>query len=87
MAEPEVALKPYAFYSGYTGYDAGLEDSMYGARGAAFPTSPAYTISGEEKPAKKTKIGASSGGIISRFLNSATVGYERRGTRLGPVGF
>ena len=32
----------------------------------------------EEKPAKKAKMANTNGGIISRFLNSATAGYERR---------
>ena len=41
-----------------------------------------YTTS-EEKPAKKAKVQQAGvgGGLISRFLNSATMGYERRGVR------
>ena len=37
----------------------------------------------EEKPAKKAKTGGMGGGIISRFLNSATAGYERKGIKIG----
>ena len=40
------------------------------------PKQPIYQ--GEEKPAKKPRMANTSGGIISRFLNSATAGYERR---------
>lgn len=69
MAEPELAYK----YP-YTGYEDGaLEgESLYRCRpGYAAYTSYALN-GGEEKPAKKVKMGNASGGIISRFLNSAT---------------
>ncbi|MCJ1438802.1 hypothetical protein MMC27_008192 [Xylographa pallens] len=73
MQEPELAYK----YPGYPGY----EDSVDGE--ALYRLRPSY----EEKPAKKAKTSSSSGGIISRFLTSATGGYERRGARLASVGF
>lgn len=52
--------------------------------GSGRPALSAYS-SYEEKPAKKAKTGYGGGGIISRFLNSATSGYERRGMKLGSV--
>ncbi|MCJ1381793.1 hypothetical protein MMC17_004904 [Xylographa soralifera] len=74
MQEPELAYK-HPYYPGY-------EDSVDGE--ALYRLRPSY----EEKPAKKAKTASSSGGgIISRFLTSATGGYERRGARLASVGF
>ncbi|MCJ1410424.1 hypothetical protein MMC19_004509 [Ptychographa xylographoides] len=71
VVEPELAYK----YP-YSGYE---DDSLY----------PTYAIGrGDEKPSKKARTmnATGGGGIISRFLNSAT-GGERRGMRLASVGF
>ena len=79
LAEPEVVLKPYYAYRGYTGYDHGQEmDGSYVLQAHGYSTL-------EEKPAKKAKT-SQTGGILSRFLNSATGGYERRANRSASVG-
>ncbi len=76
----------------YAGMGYGMEDvdageSMYRLK----PALGAHQLSfGEEKPAKKAKMsggnpgagGGVGGGLIARFLNSATMGYERKGTRV-----
>ena len=78
ITEPESAFRyPYS--------GVGYEDSSYGEEGVYTLRRPVYP-SLEEKPAKKAKTGNVGGGIISRFLNSATAGYERRGGRLAAVG-
>ena len=77
ITEPELAFK-YPYTNMAMGYDESYTvegESPYRVRGGTYP-------GGEEKPAKKAKMGNSGGGIISRFLNSATGGYERRGARL-----
>ena len=75
VAEPEVAFS-YP-YSNPRYEDGTLEgESMYRLR------QPSYSQASEEKPAKKAKLtGGVGGSIISRFLSSATSGYERRGAR------
>jgi hypothetical protein len=79
MAEPETAYK-----HPYMGYEDSLDaDNLYRCR-PGYAAYPSY----EEKPAKKAKTSNATGGIISRFLNSATAGYEKRGARsLAAVGF
>ena len=80
LAEPEVVLKPNYAYQGYAGYEHGQEmDGTYLLQ--AHHGYPSL----EEKPAKKAKM-SQTGGILSRFLNSATGGYERRSNRSASVG-
>ena len=79
ITEPEHAFRhPYAGVGcedGFYGNGNGNGDEgIYRLRHAMYPSL-------EEKPAKKAKMGSGNGGIISRFLNSATAGYERRGGR------
>ena len=77
VAEPEVA---YSYpYTNPRYEDGTLEgESMYRLRQPSY----SQTCGGEEKPAKKAKLAGGVGGsIISRFLSSATSGYERRGAR------
>ena len=75
MQEPELV------YSRHVGYPLAYEDAL--------DVEALYRLrpSSEEKPAKKAKVVGAGGGIISRFLTSATGGYERRGGRLASVGF
>ena len=77
ITEPELAFKyPYSGMAmGYEESYAVEGESLYRLRGGTY-------AGGEEKPAKKAKMGNGGGGIISRFLNSATGGYERRGGRI-----
>ena len=79
LAEPEVVLKPYYAYHGYASHEQGQEmDGTYVLQTHGYSAL-------EEKPAKKAKT-SQTGGILSRFLNSATAGYERRANRAVPVG-
>ena len=75
VMEPEVIVKPYSAYTGYPGYEQSYEqDGIYMVH--------SHPLEENQKPAKKAKT-SQSGGIISRFLNSATSGYERRVGRVG----
>ena len=82
VAEPEALVKPYSACQGYSGYEQAPEaDGVYVVHGQNYQP---YQAVYEEKPAKKAKT-APSGGILARFLNSATGGYERRAMRLTSV--
>ena len=56
-------------------------ESMYNKLGPAAKGHSLHPGMGEEKPAKKARTMGMGGGIISRFLNSATAGTGYRGRR------
>ncbi|MCJ1476558.1 hypothetical protein MMC13_005224 [Lambiella insularis] len=80
---PSIMEPSLAYESPFDDYNDIFDASTLHKVRPALSAYPSYTL--EEKPAKKAKIGYSGGGIISRFLNSATSGYERKGMKLGAV--
>ena len=80
VAEPLPMQHPA--YTAYAGYEhvVGLPELD-----AGYPGYPVVMVNpNEEKPAKKAKT-VPAGGLLARFMASATGSYERRGARLGSV--
>ena len=81
VAEP-LPLQHSAYSAGYAGYEhmVGMPELD-----AGYPGYPVVVMNPtEEKPAKKAKT-VPAGGLLARFMASATGNYERRGVRLGSV--
>ena len=71
VAEPEVAFKCSQYVKSSEDFIPVISSEVF-----RFKQPPMYNV--EEKPAKKAKMANANGSIISRFLNSATAGYEKR---------